>query len=55
MLLSSAYHSVAPDLEIQAEEYARISYKICLGEDETFDETYGKLSRGLGPTLNRSQ
>ena len=44
MLLSSAYHLVAPDLKAQAEEYARISYKICVGEDETFDETYGKLS-----------
>ncbi|RYP42447.1 hypothetical protein DL768_010328 [Monosporascus sp. mg162] len=44
MLLSSAYRLVAPDLEAQAEEYARISYRICVGEDETFDETYGKLS-----------
>jgi hypothetical protein len=44
MLLASAYHLLAPDLEAQAEEYARISYKICIGEDETFDETYGKLS-----------
>jgi hypothetical protein len=44
MLLASAYHLLAPDLEAQAEEYARISYKICTGEDETFDETYGKLS-----------
>jgi hypothetical protein len=45
MLLSSAYHLVAPDLEIQAEQYARISYKICIGEDETFDETYGALAK----------
>ena len=45
MLLSDAYHLVAPDLEAQAEEYARISYKICVGEDETFDETYGKLAK----------
>jgi hypothetical protein len=45
MLLSGAYHLVAPDLETQAEEYARISYKICVGEDETFDETYGKLAK----------
>jgi hypothetical protein len=44
MLLADAYHLLAPDLETQAEEYARISYKICVGEDETFDETYGKLS-----------
>ena len=45
MLLSGAYHVVAPDLETQAEEYAKISYKICVGEDETFDETYGKLAK----------
>ncbi|KAF8850697.1 SET domain-containing protein [Acephala macrosclerotiorum] len=44
MLLSNAYRLVAPDLEAQAEEYARISYRICVGEGETFDETYGKLS-----------
>ena len=48
ILLSGAYHLVAPDLEAQAEQYARISYKICVGEDETFDETYGKLAnKGL--------
>ncbi|CZR52531.1 related to TPR domain protein [Phialocephala subalpina] len=44
VLLSGAYRLVAPDLEAQAEEYARISYRICIGEDEAFDETYGKLS-----------
>ncbi|KAJ5324338.1 hypothetical protein N7476_002938 [Penicillium atrosanguineum] len=53
MILSGAYHVVAPGLEAQAEEYARISYRICIGEDQTFDETYGKLSErldGLLPT-----
>lgn len=44
MLLAAAYHLLAPDLEAQAEEYARISYKICVGEDETFNETYKRLS-----------
>jgi hypothetical protein len=44
MLLSGAYHLVAPDPGSQAKEYARISYKICVGEDETFEEVYGKLS-----------
>ncbi|KAJ5559393.1 hypothetical protein N7513_001792 [Penicillium frequentans] len=44
MILGRAYCEVAPGLEAQAEKYARISYKICVGEDETFDETYGKLS-----------
>ena len=55
MLLSSAYHLVAPDLETQAEDYARISYKICVGEDETFDETYGKLCRAPVSNPNRSR
>lgn len=44
MCLSRAYREAAPDLEIQAEGYARITYKICVGEDETFDETYGRDS-----------
>jgi hypothetical protein len=44
MLLFGAYHLVAPVLEAQAEQYARISYKICVGEDEAFDKTYGKLA-----------
>lgn len=42
MTLSSIYREVAPELEAQAEHYARITYKICVGEDETFGETYGK-------------
>ena len=40
MLLSKAYELVAPELKDTALQYARISYKICVGEDETFDETY---------------
>ena len=44
MILAGAYHDVAPALEVQAQGYARISYKICVGEDETFEETYGRLS-----------
>ncbi|KAH0563178.1 hypothetical protein GP486_002254 [Trichoglossum hirsutum] len=38
--LCKAYRLVAPDLEKQAEQYARITYKIVVGEDETFDETF---------------
>jgi hypothetical protein len=41
LILANAYHLVAPSMEIPAKEYARISYRICVGEDETFDETYG--------------
>ena len=44
MILSQAYHQVAPALEPQAHAYAKLSYKICVGEDETFDATYGRAS-----------
>jgi hypothetical protein len=54
MLLAGAYHLLAPDLETQAEEYARVSYKICVGKDETFDEIYGKLSDLYGQPYCRT-
>ncbi|GAB1310474.1 SET domain-containing protein [Madurella fahalii] len=41
ILLRDAYRLAAPDLVGPAEGYARISYRICVGEAETFDETYG--------------
>ncbi|KAJ5335470.1 hypothetical protein N7452_007873 [Penicillium brevicompactum] len=44
MTLCRAYQELAPDLSPQAEGYARISYKICVGEDETFEQTYSMLS-----------
>lgn len=44
MSLSRAYRQVAPDLVLTAEGYARIMYRICVGEDETLDETYTQLS-----------
>ncbi|KAH8799851.1 TPR domain protein [Xylogone sp. PMI_703] len=40
VILGDAYEIVAPDLQIQAEQYAKLSYKVCVGEDETFEETY---------------
>ena len=40
-----AYAQLAPELCEEAERCARISYKICGGEDETFSETYGKMAR----------
>lgn len=43
MLLAGAYRLVAPDLEAQAKDYAKVTYKICLGEDETFEEMYGPI------------
>ncbi|KAK2789309.1 hypothetical protein FQN53_002151 [Emmonsiellopsis sp. PD_33] len=42
MTLAAACCVVAPDIVAQAEEYARITYRICVGEDETFEETYLK-------------
>lgn len=39
-LLRGAYQFVAPDLAAQAVRYAKLSYRICVGEDETFEETY---------------
>ncbi|KFY84860.1 hypothetical protein V500_08923 [Pseudogymnoascus sp. VKM F-4518 (FW-2643)] len=40
-----AYATVAPELCADAERCARICYKICVGEDETFDDSYGKKAR----------
>jgi SET domain len=39
--LWKAYKHVAPQLGGQAEECARTAYRICVGEDVTFDEYYG--------------
>ncbi|KAJ5682575.1 hypothetical protein N7462_005740 [Penicillium macrosclerotiorum] len=36
MILSRAFCEFAPSLKVYAEEYAKISYRICVGEDETF-------------------
>ncbi|KFY45972.1 hypothetical protein V494_00672 [Pseudogymnoascus sp. VKM F-4513 (FW-928)] len=40
-----AYATVAPELCADAERCARICYKICVGEDDTFDDSYGKKAR----------
>ena len=40
-----AYARLAPELCTEAESCARIAYKICVGEDGTFDRTYGKMAR----------
>ncbi|OGM44076.1 hypothetical protein ABOM_007297 [Aspergillus bombycis] len=40
LVLAEAFHTVSPELEAKAEWYARITYKICVGEDETFEDTY---------------
>lgn len=41
--LWAAYGNVAPHLCKKAEEYARVAYKICIGEDDTFEEKVGKM------------
>lgn len=40
-----AYANLAPKLCTLCERYARTTYKICVGEDETFDEHYGRAAR----------
>lgn len=57
ILLSKSYERVAPKLKHTADVYAKISYKICVGEDETFDETcvlttFGKVSSRLSAQRN---
>lgn len=44
MILCRAYCDLAPELASQAEDYARITYRICIGEDETFADTYSQFS-----------
>lgn len=42
MILARVFQNVAtPDRVQAALGYARLSYRICVGEDETFDKTYG--------------
>lgn len=43
VVLCSAYQLVAPDLATQAVQYAKLSYRIYVGEDETFNKTYEGL------------
>lgn len=44
MILCRVYCDVAPDLANQAEEYARTTYRMCVGEDDTFGNTYSRSS-----------
>ncbi|KAL4808512.1 hypothetical protein BDV18DRAFT_158598 [Aspergillus unguis] len=49
MFLAKAYRAVGRGailghLADAAEAYAKLTYRICLGEDETFDDTYGQSS-----------
>lgn len=40
LVLSRAYRTVAPCLEAAAMGYAKTCYRICVGEAETFEQTY---------------
>jgi hypothetical protein len=45
-----AFCSVEPGLAGVADRYARLAYLICVGEDDSFDEVYGRKSgRPYGP------
>ncbi|KAJ5364437.1 uncharacterized protein N7496_010150 [Penicillium cataractarum] len=55
MILCNAFRELAPTLASQAEGYARVSYKICVGEDETFDRTYSRLSNRVDGFLTTSK
>ncbi|PWY94976.1 SET domain-containing protein [Aspergillus sclerotioniger CBS 115572] len=45
MILCRAYcKEKCPDLAGQAERYARITYRMCVGEEETFGDTYSRDS-----------
>ena len=44
MLLFSGYRILAPGLQAAALEYARVCYRVCIGEDETFNPLYSMLS-----------
>jgi hypothetical protein len=43
--LWTAYARLAPHLCQKAEECAIVSYRICIGEEITFEESYGKKAR----------
>jgi hypothetical protein len=43
--LWTAYAIVAPEWCHRAEEYAKTAYRICVGEDVTFEETYGRKAK----------
>lgn len=43
MGLSKTLSIVAPELAPQAQGHAKVVYKICMGEDETFEETCARV------------
>ena len=43
--LCNAYLSFAPHLYHKAVACAKVAYRICIGEDVTFEESYGETTR----------
>ncbi|KAK0648119.1 hypothetical protein B0T16DRAFT_112784 [Cercophora newfieldiana] len=42
MFLRRSYRVLAPELASAAERFAKVSYRICIGEDDTFEGTLGQ-------------
>ncbi|KAJ5605534.1 hypothetical protein N7510_008315 [Penicillium lagena] len=40
-ILWRAYSVLAPELLAQVDQNARLTYRVCVGEDETYEQTYG--------------
>ena len=55
MMLAGAYLKIAPQLVSQAVAYARLSYKMWLGEDETFDQTIDLWSDRLDGLIDSAR
>lgn len=55
IILCRAYCDVAPELADQAEDYARTTYRMCIGEDETFGDTYSRFSKRADGFLVRAE
>ncbi|KGO71893.1 Tetratricopeptide-like helical [Penicillium italicum] len=50
MILRKSLLEIAPERAMQAERYARLAYLICVGEDASFDSTYGMSLKVAGPS-----
>jgi hypothetical protein len=55
MILCRAYCDVAQELASQAEDYARITYRMCVSEDETFEDTNSRFSKRTDGLLARME
>ena len=46
--LGNTYFAYAPHLVLQSVHFSRLAYRICVGEDETFEESYDPTGLELG-------